>query len=222
MNRWILLAAALACLPATVDAGAISRDWKTPDDGLLTYDDVNQREWLDLTESRLSMFPGSTLRQRYQNALLELAPGGMFEGFIAAKRPDLTALAQSSGIDVSTYDFSLNAGPTMLLINLVGVSPGSATSTDRRSFGLLDEVGTLGPSSTLLYQYNGYLRVAPDSGANRPAGLIIYPGSFDGVARADNTGAWLYRPVPEPSGFMLIAFCVWPVVMMKHAPCVTA
>jgi hypothetical protein len=34
----------------------ISRGWKTPRDGLLTYDDVNRREWLDLTESVLSQF----------------------------------------------------------------------------------------------------------------------------------------------------------------------
>jgi hypothetical protein len=216
MYRWLLLAA-LACLPTTANGGFISRDWKTPGDGLLTYDNVNQREWLDLTESRLSMFPGSTFEQRYQNALLELAPGEKFEGFIVAKGPDLSALAQSAGINVLTYDFDLNAIPTTQLINLVGVSPGSPTTTELRSFGLLDEVGTLGQSSKL-YQKVGYLRVAPDSGANVPAGLIIYPGTFDGVARADNTGVWLYRPVPEPSGFLLVVFSMYTFVKIKKKP----
>ena len=34
-------------------AEVFERDWKTPGDGLLTYDDVNRQEWLDLTETQL-------------------------------------------------------------------------------------------------------------------------------------------------------------------------
>ena len=40
-------------------AAAIERDWKTPGDGLLTYDDVSKRGWLDLTETQLFKFPGN-------------------------------------------------------------------------------------------------------------------------------------------------------------------
>jgi hypothetical protein len=65
----------------SANAAVFERDWQTPDDGLLTYDDVNRREWLDVSQSLLIQFPGSTLEQRYQSALAELAPGGMFEGF---------------------------------------------------------------------------------------------------------------------------------------------
>lgn len=55
MIRFVLaLLAATICLATSIDAAVISRDWKTPGDGLLTYDDVNQRVWLDLTESRLA------------------------------------------------------------------------------------------------------------------------------------------------------------------------
>ena len=202
MKRFGLIAFLLFSLSTTASGGVISRDWKTAGDGLLTYDDVNKREWLDLTQSRLSVFPGSTLEQRYQNALLELVPGGMFEGFVAAKGADLTALAQSSGINVLSDDFALNASPTTLLINLAGASPGSPTSTVLRSFGLLDEVGSLGPLPTL-YRQLGALRMAPDNGPNQRAGLIILPGDFDGLARADNTGIWLYRAVTEPSSLLL-------------------
>jgi hypothetical protein len=59
MNRLRTLAFATLFLwtPGQLLAGVFSRDWKTPGDGLLTYDDVNQREWLDLSVSRLDQFP---------------------------------------------------------------------------------------------------------------------------------------------------------------------
>jgi hypothetical protein len=85
----------LVCCIGSADAAIFQRDWKAPGDGLLTYDDVNQRVWLDVTESQLSKFP----EPRLDNALAELAPGGMFNGFTFAKRNDVFALAQSAGID---------------------------------------------------------------------------------------------------------------------------
>jgi hypothetical protein len=81
-------------------AAVISRDWKTPGDGLLTYDDVNQREWLDLSQTLLtSQFPGATQEDRYQYVASQTAPGGLFAGFSVAKSVDVIALAQSAGIN---------------------------------------------------------------------------------------------------------------------------
>lgn len=69
-------------------AGVFERDWKAPGDGLLTYDDVNQREWLDVTVSSLNQFP----EPRLDNAVAEIATGGRFAGFTWAKRRDVIAL----------------------------------------------------------------------------------------------------------------------------------
>ena len=46
----LVLRSVLASLLAAnlCSAAVFERDWKTPGDGLLTYDDVNRREWLDL------------------------------------------------------------------------------------------------------------------------------------------------------------------------------
>jgi len=58
---------ALSCAPAS-QAAVFERDWKEPGDGLLTYDDVNQREWLDVPLSLLVHFPSP----RLDTALAEL------------------------------------------------------------------------------------------------------------------------------------------------------
>ena len=53
MTHILKLAAALALVLAAVQsqAAVFERDWLAPGDGLLTYDDVNKREWLDLSVS---------------------------------------------------------------------------------------------------------------------------------------------------------------------------
>ena len=47
--RTLLIAILLSLAPLTASATISERDLLEPGDGLLTYDDVNQREWLDLT-----------------------------------------------------------------------------------------------------------------------------------------------------------------------------
>ena len=83
-------------------------------DGLLTFDDVNQREWLDLTESILVNFP--------DGAVNELEPGGVFEDFTWATAEDVRSLAESGGIDTTTLDFSTNQSNGLLLLHLLGVT----------------------------------------------------------------------------------------------------
>jgi len=65
-------------------AGVLERDWQTPGDGLLTFDDVSQREWLDLSQTIMDLFPGSTLEEKFQSVVAETAPGGMFADFTVA------------------------------------------------------------------------------------------------------------------------------------------
>jgi hypothetical protein len=130
-------------------AAVIQRDWKTPGDGLLTYDDVNRREWLDLSQTTLSQFPGSNLEQRYQSVVSQLAVGGLFEGFNVADRENVVALAQSAGINPDTDDFGANGTAVSQLITLLspllGAPPGISVLQ-----GFLDDVTTHAPPQRLI------------------------------------------------------------------------
>ena len=42
--------------PFSLHAAVLERDWLTPGDGLLTYDTVTGREWLDLPVTLLSQY----------------------------------------------------------------------------------------------------------------------------------------------------------------------
>jgi hypothetical protein len=69
MNRLRIIWLALVVLLWARVSGAavIQHDWKTPGDGLLTYDDVNQREWLDLSQTlQSSQFPVANQEAKYQ------------------------------------------------------------------------------------------------------------------------------------------------------------
>src|SRR5688500_17581151 len=101
-RRWLILLVLL--FPAVhAEAAVISRDWKTPGDGLLTFDTVNQREWLDLSQTILnSQFPGTNREARFSYVVSQTSAGGLFQGFAVAKSQDVRNLAASAGIDVST------------------------------------------------------------------------------------------------------------------------
>ena len=47
---------AIVLVAPSARGAVFERDWKTPGDGLLTYDDVNRRVWLDLPFT-IEMFP---------------------------------------------------------------------------------------------------------------------------------------------------------------------
>ena len=211
-----------ACLAvAGANAAVLSRDWKTPGDGLLTYDDVNQREWLDLTASRLSMFPGPTKEDRYLSALAALGPGGLFEGFQVARGDDLVAFAQSAGIDTTSRDdFVFNEPPTRALIDLVGASFSNQSSGFLDAIGKLDEVGHV---SSFTFRFNGELFIAPQSSEDGDAGLVVFPNAASDLSTPQNTGIWLFRGVPEPNpATMLVIGLVTIYVRSRRAQQVIA
>jgi hypothetical protein len=203
MRRFFPLAVAAVCTylsPPTSSAAVISRDWKTPDDGLLTFDTVNKREWLDLSQSILSSeFPGDdpsphfTRELRYQYVASQTGPGGLFEGFTVGTAGDVIALAHSASIDTSTLNPTTNGAAAAQLLSLVGPTYEGAADF-MAGLGLLDEplVGDL----TLI----------------RPC-VIIHSATFQaGVTfgRAhfqvpDPPGVMMYRAIPEPTGIVLIA-----------------
>ena len=194
MKRFLCVTIALLVVLATnlCCAAVFERDWKTPGDGLLTYDDVNQREWLDLSVSAVGQFA----EPRRENAIAEIAPGGLFEGFTFAKRDDVIALAQSAEIDTSTTDFSVNEGPTRSLIDLLSPTP-PWTGPILDSIGFIDEV-LPPPYRADRVAADFYVHPRGDSGF---AALFV-GADIDGLGR-DTVGLMLYRAVPEPSSLFL-------------------
>lgn len=183
------------------DAAVFERDWKASGDGLLTYDDVNNREWLDLSETLLVKFSGDTLESRYESLLTELRPGGMFEGFTAAKREDVTALAASAGTNVQTNDFGSNATAVLNLIEHLGQTLANGEIMQLQSRGFIDEISTSIPTFPrrveAIYSY-----LPPQGSSVGHAGLLIFAG--DDLRSPNVTGAMLYRlPVPELSSLIL-------------------
>jgi hypothetical protein len=204
-RRWLVLSALL--LPALhSDAAVMSRDWKTPGDGLLTYDDVNRREWLDLSQSRLSLFAGVGQEQQYQSVVSELTPDGALEGFLVAKSEELRSLAASAGIDITNNDIA-NESATRQLIALVGPSESFPDPDSGRAFSiaLLDELRE-SPTPPHITRSFGELYVSPTDGANGSAG-IRFPRGLD--VEVSGTGVWLYRnEIPEPGSLAIAACCI--------------
>lgn len=202
MNRThtIVVAVLMLWTPGQSSAGVFQRDWKTPGDGLLTYDDVNQREWLDVTQTRLSLFPPPVpvpiqfdVEARYQRVVSELLPGGMFEGFAVATSMDVIALAESAGIDTATNSFAINGAPVSRLIALLdptfGTPPGLA-----RAQGLIGELAGIpfiNKRLAAIFHYDP-----------PPSALFVITADDDSLAKPQFSGVMLYRvAVPEPSGF---------------------
>lgn len=176
-----------------VEAAVSARDWKTLNDGLLTYDDVNQRAWLDLSVSLLEHFPEPSL----ENAIAEVRPGGVFDGFTWALRDDVRALAQSAGIDLSTGNYATNAVATRALIDLLGVT------LDRppfvRALGFIDPTGMSEPAPPRAGA-NFSVSFNELTGHAGGAGLTVSAGD-DFFSRQGNptiVGLMLFRQVPEP------------------------
>lgn len=208
MNRMLIGSSAfilfLVVQPAA--AAVFSRDWKTPGDGLLTYDDVNQREWLDLSQSRLSQFPVA----RLQNAISQLAPGGLFEGFTWASQQDVRDLAASSGVDVTTSSIAVNQAPVTNLIGLL--SPTLQSSGVLRSIGLTIDPQT-NPS---LPPYTGaalLLNFNPSTGGGYAEFRSLLP---DDLLTPTSNGLMLFRAVPEPSTSIIVAISIFATAFLRR------
>jgi len=219
MNRILVCLSAMLLISlsfvASAGAAVFERDWKTPGDGLLTFDDVNLREWLDVSESLLIQFPGTTLEDRYQSALAELAPNGRFEGFTVARSGDVIALAESAGIDTTSLDFNINQAPTSQLIDVLSPTFTSDDLSFVVAVGFLDELVSSPPFPTHFrdYRFAAEFVVAtrqPPFAGN--AGLNVTFGS-DSISRT-TTGVMLYRVVPEPVALALAIVCTMHLLLI--------
>lgn len=198
------LSIAIFAVPA--GSAIISRDWKSPGDGLLTYDDVNQREWLDLP-FLIQQFPGAlrVTEPRYQAVLQALGPGHLLEGFTIAKHTDVIALGLSAGIDVSTTNHAVNAASTRNLLELLGETYQFLPSNTFFSAGMLDDyVNTPAGPRRLIATLN-------HDPPFHVAGLGTYPaGTTSDDVPGLRTSVFVYRQVPEPAAFcMVLAVFAW-------------
>lgn len=210
----------------TAQAGVVSMDLETAGDGLLTYDTIDKREWLDLPE---------TGGVRLSEVLAQMEPGGRLEGFQFATLEDVSALAASAGVGwMEPWYLTGNFGPKPNdLINHLGsvvhVS-GGILSDLRFSFGLI-AAGTADGlaffDDTNFYVFSSYSNPVPGS-VNSPIfqepsggvftsgaiGSFIFP--FDvptSIGIGDIGPFWLYRAVPEPGGVVLLSMCAaWPIL----------
>jgi len=198
MNRMLIAVLGVLMLTAAESRAAVfERDWKAPGDGLLTYDNVNLREWLDVTESDVSMFSPP----RVDNAIAETGPGGLFEGFTLASVEDVTDLASSAGIEIGTQNFALNGTATRSLINLLGVSWDVPADEAEFSVGWLSEF-TIHPQPNCPCRLSAIFGVYPLNGLVGTAGLDL--GIF---TETSHPGLMLWRAaVPEPS-VLTLAIC---------------
>jgi hypothetical protein len=197
MNRLrICCVLAAFCCNGEICGAVFERDWQTTGDGLLTYDNVHRREWLDLTVSRVDQFPEPWL----ENAIAQISPGGMFDGFRLAKRKDVVALANSAGIAAGTSDPSINYVPVSELIDLLGATLDvSHFVRSRRSTGFIDEVDPWGRQVGSEFLWNKQHASAPPSNAS------YYISASNDLLTLGSTGLMLWRPVPEPSALLLVA-----------------
>ncbi len=184
--KWCIAALAVLALSTSIASGAvISRDWKTPGDGLLTYDTVSGREWLDLSETQLTLFPGETRNDRYLAVVAETGAGGLFDGFWPASKEDVFGLAASAGIDTSA----------------------SRRGANNEAAGVLAELASLTKESQRGRWTSGLVH---DLDRNRTVVLIGFNNQdreFSGVIERNvigmSHGVWMYRTVPEPPAIVL-------------------
>lgn len=170
----------LFCAPC--HAAVLERDWKSSGDGLLTYDTINRREWLDLSQTLLDdRFPGTSAEERFQFVVGQTDPGGMFAGFSVARAGDVTELATSAGINVNDVFDPSNISRTTVLIELLDYTPQPANLTNKLAVGLLDEVEDTSPNPRIssvfyvddIYQAGLFFTNSPNLQRPYPFGVML-------------------------------------------------
>lgn len=228
MLRLALVIVLFTRLLLTLRGGIVEHDFRVPGDGLLTYDEIQNREWLDLTETFGWHLP--TLQEA-------LSPGGSLHGFKLAMMADLEGLASAAGVSwIPPWQFpGVEGSESNRLIELVGFipdqaddSPGIPTNippgTDYGDIVYLPSgpfgplVGSMGFVADEDGEVSGMAVVVIGSGDLVP-GQVSFPLSYQssgGIFAYEfeldsNIGPyWLYRNVPEPSAFYCIAlFTGW-------------
>ena len=234
MNRLIILSTTIVITlsSASTNAAVVERDWLTPGDGLLTYDTISGREWLDVPVSYLEQFavgpPTFRDTTRLNNAadlaLLELQPGGMFEGFTLANRQDVEALVASAGVDLTNSDTQLATGNQMFeLLQLMDTDhPTLPTSPSnvRASFGGVGLINELNPfylkAPTGAFKYFASIRKIVFLSEGGVSANLYFSG-HDELNEPEFVGLMLYRTaVPEPGSMILLLISAFFGFILQH------
>lgn len=194
-GRLLLSLIAVFSFSSTLSHAAVfERDWEDapPGNGLLTFDDVNQREWLDVPLTILADYPGGL-----NGVLAELESGGDFEDFTWATRDDVFDLAESAGIDPNETSLAVNETATRNLIQLLG--PTDVLSGGRvGTVGMLDESSSANEENRLVAVF----QVTPQINLAEVTVVPFFSLADDSPGRF--TGVMLYRQIPEPSSLFLV------------------
>jgi hypothetical protein len=226
----LILVACLLSISRDAHAGVIARDLEISSDGLLTYDTVNNREWIDLPE---------TAGLQLSEVLTQMIPGGRLEGFRFATLTEVSELAESAEVGWMTpWHLPGNHEPEIYnLVNLLGsvlTMSGGILSEVNISFGLIAHTLTQeGPTFDdtnfyVLSMYDGVPLLpgtinSPLYPVQLPYGGVFTDGpvSFPTFPDLPPLGVgdigpfWLYRVVPEPSSVMLV-FLGFGAVVLKR------
>ncbi len=204
-----LILVSIVCIDIS-NGAIISRDLFAVDDGLLTYDTVSGREWLDI---------GVTYGLPVNALPTLLASGNPLEGYTLASLADVESLAISSGFDgigttwfgdesgMQNFDVAYSFIDTLWGIYATGelidelwftsaILSDGLTEHDYNSVAAIAIAGeTIIPGTV-----NPPLFVRPPT-----AYISTFHGTFQNYPTNPTLGFWLYREtsVPEPSSITL-------------------
>ncbi len=155
----------------------------------LTLDTDTNLGWLDVTLST---------QYSYEGILLELTPGGIFEGFRLATISEVTTFWQNAGIPkINTQFVSENYVPVRDLMDFVGITG--------------DDTGNLGDGKTFDFVAGHTAELYSDTKVFTGT-LGAYDGDCTGTAHfgyvpIDNDnpehGSWLVVTIPTPGAILL-------------------
>jgi hypothetical protein len=226
LQGWCVIAAcsALIAVTGSTSAAIVSRDYLAAGDGLLTYDTVNHREWLDIAATpqvRYSQLEGHVTLEEMLN---------LFDGFTRAGMSDAEELAISAGLSPDVMGFhptrNPNAAEVQSAINLVQAICGESCQSGDSRWLVSANVGHISIYHTQTFEIQAWASSSPGF---PEAGVGVYsfhvsstiegPDWYMDFLKSLPVGpVWLYRDaVPEPMtaelALVLVGF-----ILIRHRP----
>lgn len=203
--------------PLQAPADVMAHDLEASGDGLLTYDTINKRQWLDLP-----LTAGAPLAE----VMAYMAPHGKLAEFKFATLADVTDLAKSADVGWTGWSLPFSVEPNAPhLVELLGSviqSPGGVAPVTNIAMGLIATDIASGVPSFDGTNFH-VVSMIVDSVSFGPDGPVLSSTAHGGVfasapltwPSAPNLGSggvgpfWLYRALPEPgAGQLLIQACL--------------
>jgi hypothetical protein len=213
------IAVATICVFAALDdarAAISERNFRVPGDGLLTYDAINHREWLDVTE---------TAGMSLEDVGAQIQPAGLLFGFSIATTDDVMSLVISAGYDRNDPNQGTQFSKANTLIDLLGETLRVDTTFNTSSSGIF---GWDDSANTLTWRVSEadakvseltdvVIPFAISTTGLANVGELSFVGTSKSFVGTDleyplelngeeYRGVWLYRNVvvPEPTSFGLL------------------